>query len=89
VFAGVRRLPPLTSVAGHGPFRPGVNTETHIWKACWGKPLASSNLASSATLTGKNPAGCLNGRGLPMVANVVSFISYAVARGLTRTLWGS
>jgi hypothetical protein len=26
-----------------------VNGEAHTWKACWGQPLASSNLASSAT----------------------------------------
>ena len=26
----------------------------HAWKACWGQPLASSNLASSATLTSQN-----------------------------------
>jgi len=26
----------------------------HCWKACWGQPLASSNLASSATLTCDN-----------------------------------
>jgi hypothetical protein len=32
-----------------------VNTGQHCWKACWGQPLASSNLASSATLTCKNP----------------------------------
>ena len=28
-----------------------VNIGQHCWKACWGQPLASSNLASSATLT--------------------------------------
>ena len=36
--------------AGHGRWRPLVNTGQHCWKACWGQPLASSNLASSATL---------------------------------------
>ena len=28
-----------------------VNAGQRCWKACWGQPLASSNLASSATLT--------------------------------------
>jgi hypothetical protein len=37
--------------AGHGRWRPPVNAGQHCWKACWGQPLASSNLASSATLT--------------------------------------
>jgi hypothetical protein len=32
-------------------WRPPVNVGQHCWKACWGQPLASSNLASSATLT--------------------------------------
>src|SRR5215469_11384977 len=39
---------------GHGRARPAMNAEAHTWKACWGQPLASSNLASSAALTCKN-----------------------------------
>jgi len=31
-----------------------VNAGQHCWKACWVQALASSNLASSATLTCKN-----------------------------------
>jgi hypothetical protein len=46
--------PPFTS--GHavciravrGRWRTLVNAGHHCWKACWGQPLASSNLASSA-----------------------------------------
>jgi hypothetical protein len=48
--AAVRRLPSLTLIAGHGPSRPGPNAWAHIWKACWGQPLPSSNLASCAHL---------------------------------------
>jgi hypothetical protein len=35
--------------AGHGRWWTSVNGAQHCWKACWGQPLASSNLASSAT----------------------------------------
>ena len=35
--------------AGHGRRWTSVNGGQHCWKACWGQPLASSNLASSAT----------------------------------------
>ena len=31
-----------------------MNADQQCWKACWGQPLASSNLASSATLTCAN-----------------------------------
>ena len=37
--------------AGRGRWRTPVNADQHCWKACWGQPLASSNLASSARLT--------------------------------------
>jgi hypothetical protein len=46
---------PFTSVRpGHvrarrGRWRTSVNTGQHCWKACWGQPLRSSNLLSSAT----------------------------------------
>ena len=43
--------------AGHGRWRTAVNAGQHCWKACWVQALASSNLASSATLTWKNSAG--------------------------------
>ena len=48
-FAGSRGSPPVTVIPGHGRPRPVLNAEAHTWKACWGQPLASSNLASSAT----------------------------------------
>ena len=37
--------------ARHGRWRTPVNACAHCWKACWGQPLASSNLASSARLS--------------------------------------
>jgi len=37
--------------AVRGRWRTSVNAGQHCWKACWGQPLASSNLASSALLT--------------------------------------
>ena len=37
--------------AGHGRWRTSVNAGQHCWKACWGQPLASSNVASSAALS--------------------------------------
>src|SRR5664280_3507343 len=45
----------LESAAEDSPSWP----RAHAWKACWGQPLASSNLASSATATRANaaPAG--------------------------------
>jgi hypothetical protein len=43
--------------AGHGRWRTSVNAGQHWWKACWGQPLASSNLASSATLTCNDALG--------------------------------
>ena len=48
---------PFTSVrsgrvcAVRGRWRTSVNADQHCWKACWGQPLRSSNLLSSATLT--------------------------------------
>jgi hypothetical protein len=42
---------PDRACAVRGRWRPPVNAGVHCWKACWGQPLASSNLASSATLT--------------------------------------
>src|SRR5215469_9822210 len=38
------------AVPGHGRSRTGADAGAHTWKACWGQPLGSSNLASSATL---------------------------------------
>ena len=40
--------------AVRGRWRMPVNAGQHCWKACWVQALASSNLASSATLTCKN-----------------------------------
>src|SRR5215470_11802 len=37
--------------AARGRWRTPVNAMQHCWKACWGQPLRSSNLLSSATLT--------------------------------------
>src|SRR5215472_4929401 len=48
-FAGVRQDPSVTVSPGRGRWRTPVNAGQHCWKACWGQPLASSNLASSAT----------------------------------------
>ena len=53
-FVGVRQGPSVTASPGHGRSRTPVNASQHCWKACWGQPLASSNLLSSATLTCKN-----------------------------------
>jgi hypothetical protein len=35
-------------MAARGLWRPLVNAGAHCWKACWGQPLKSSNLLSSA-----------------------------------------
>ena len=40
--------------AARGRWRTPVNAMQHCWKACWGQPLRSSNLLSSAMLTCKN-----------------------------------
>ncbi len=40
--------------AGHGQWRPPVIAGQQCWQACWGQPLASSNLVSSAILSYKN-----------------------------------
>ena len=37
--------------SGRGRWRAPVNAGQHCWKACWGQPLRSSNLLSSAILT--------------------------------------
>jgi len=37
--------------AARGRWRTPVNAMQQCWKACWGQPLRSSNLLSSATLT--------------------------------------
>jgi hypothetical protein len=78
-FAGVRQDPSVTVSPGHGRWRTPVNAGQHCWKACWGQPLRSSNLLSSATSDqaihqaghafGLGPQGCV-------VSFAVSF-SYA------------
>jgi hypothetical protein len=40
--------------AAHGRCRFPANTDQQRWKACWGQPFRSSNLASCATLTSRN-----------------------------------
>jgi hypothetical protein len=42
--------PPIGIRKGHGRWWPVVNGGQQCWKACWGQPLKSSNLLSSATL---------------------------------------
>ena len=63
--------------AVHERWRTLVNAGQHYWKACWGQPLASSNLASSATSDQAilKPRSCF-GLGLPgcVVSFAVSFI---------------
>ena len=71
-FAGVRRDPSVTVSPGHGRRRTPVNAGQHCWKACWGQPLASSNLASSATLTCYDALG-LRSRAVPCPTARVSF----------------
>ena len=70
------RPPPFTDVhsdrvrAVGGRRRTPVNAMQQCWKACWGQPLRSSNLLSSATLTCKNigewplPSGLIVSSGL-------------------------
>src|SRR5262249_47492859 len=50
-FADVR---PDRVCAVRERWRTPVNAGQHCWKACWGQPLRSSNLLSSATLTREN-----------------------------------
>jgi hypothetical protein len=63
--------------AVRGRWRTLVNAGQHCWKACWGQPLRSSNLLSSATSDQAlhNP-GHASGLGLPGCVGsfVVSFI---------------
>jgi hypothetical protein len=59
--------------AGHGRWRTVVNAGQHCWKACWGRPLGSSNLPSSATLTCGNspPTRCHIPAGMSAVVSIV------------------
>jgi hypothetical protein len=64
-------------LAGHGRWRPLANAGAHCWKACWGQPLRSSNLLSSATSDQAiRQAGHAFGLGLYgcVVSFVVSFV---------------
>jgi hypothetical protein len=69
------RSPPFATVrpAAVRPFprrseslRTGLNPRTSSWKACWGQPLTSSNLVSSASAspgtTSMAPAACSGGQ---------------------------
>src|SRR5262249_11778674 len=75
-FASVRSGHVL---AGPGRWRTPVNTGQHCWKACWGQPLASSNLASSATSDQAihKPRSCV---GLGLQGCVVSFVVSFILR---------
>jgi hypothetical protein len=42
---------------GHRRCWPALNARPQTWKACWGQPLRSSNLLSSAMLTRQNVIG--------------------------------
>ena len=65
--------------AGHGRWRTVVNAGQHCWKACWGQPLRSSNLLSSATLTCNNTGECLLPSGLMVSSGLINgLISPAV-----------
>src|SRR5260370_36330085 len=70
MFNDVHGAPGRTARRGRRPYRPGVNGQPQTWKACWGQPLASSNLASSATLTGTYAESGHNGHqpGSPVVS---------------------
>ena len=45
---GVQRPPGESFNRRPGHLRPSLNVRTDSWKACWGQPLTSSNLVSSA-----------------------------------------
>ncbi len=60
----VHRRPTAAFRAAHGRWRPLGNAGQHCWKACWGQPLASSNLASSAALNCKDTRGWASLNGL-------------------------
>jgi hypothetical protein len=72
--------------AGHGRWRLPVNAGQHCWKACWGQPLRSSNLLSSATLTCgdaiSDTAGRTSSRSLSLISLSQSRGPEAAARGL-------
>ena len=54
----VRTGPPRKLRRRSGQTRPSPDPGTNIWKACWGQPLTSSNLVSSAiALTGQYVEG--------------------------------
>ncbi len=72
----VRVQPPRTLRRRSGHLRPSPNPHTNIWKACWGQPLTSSNLVSSAiALTGQyveGPRSSLRGPSTLVVSVSVS-----------------
>jgi hypothetical protein len=63
--------------AGRGRWRSPVNAGQHCWKACWGQPLASSNLASSAHLTCGDAVGSWSRATLHRTACVSFSVSVA------------
>jgi hypothetical protein len=54
VFGRVQHAPAVTHRHWSGRWRIIVNSSKQNWKACWVQALASSNLASSATVTSVN-----------------------------------
>src|SRR5215471_4815007 len=75
----------ITVVPGHGRSRPAVNGEAHCWKACWGQPLASSNLASSATSDQAihKPRSCVR-LGLARLRSLVCSLIHSAHIGIKR-----
>ena len=75
---------PVRVCAVRERWRTPVNAGQHRWKACWGQPLRSSNLLSSATLTSKTLYRDRWHPGVP--GRVVSFsgLNLSVARPLHR-----
>jgi len=61
--------------AARGRWRTPVNAMQHCWKACWGQPLASSNLASSAMLTCEDALGSRSRAALHRTACLIFCLS--------------
>ena len=61
--------------AARGRWRTPVNSMQHCWKACWGQPLRSSNLLSSATADLRRRGQIMVGAALPPTACVSFSVS--------------
>ena len=71
--------------AVRGRWRTPVNAMRHCWKACWGQPLRSSNLLSSAAPTcddahGSRSLGALHRQRVSHFLSLLSRWSYALFR---------